>query len=122
MANFRLSTAAALTGLLLAGTPAVHALRAQEAPPTDAAAEPATTLANPIASLISVPLQYNDDRNCGADDEGSRSVLNVQPIMPFSLGPQIFQISVGARCWAAAPDNGPEGFGLRIGLTFLFPR
>jgi len=58
---------------------------AQEAG-TDAAAELAKKLANPVASLISVPLQFNFDENYGADDKGSKLVLNIQPVWPFSLG------------------------------------
>lgn len=45
----------------------------------------AKQLANPIASLISVPLQLNHDTDIGPDDEGERTVLNVQPVIPFSL-------------------------------------
>ncbi|MGD9783030.1 MAG: transporter [Kiritimatiellia bacterium] len=51
----------------------------------DPAAELAKKLANPIASLISVPLQYNYDENYGPEDEGSVSRLNVQPVIPISL-------------------------------------
>jgi len=29
---------------------------------------------------------------------------------------------VGARYWADAPDDGPTGWGLRVQLTFLFPK
>jgi len=43
-------------------------------------------LANPVAALISVPLQYNYDQNIGPNDKGSKSVLNIQPVWPFSLG------------------------------------
>jgi hypothetical protein len=57
---------------------------AQEASPPDAS-EIAKKLSNPIASLISVPLQFNWDDNFGADDGGSLFKLNVQPVIPISI-------------------------------------
>ncbi|MBC7779395.1 MAG: transporter [Proteobacteria bacterium] len=44
----------------------------------------AKKLANPIASLISVPLQMNYDRKIGPAD-GDRYTLNVQPVIPITL-------------------------------------
>lgn len=44
----------------------------------------AKQLANPIAALISVPLQYNYDQRIGAAD-GRKSFVNVQPVIPISL-------------------------------------
>jgi hypothetical protein len=52
----------------------------------DPAAELAKKLANPVASLISVPLQYNYDENFGPEQQGEKSVLNIQPVWPFSIG------------------------------------
>jgi len=49
------------------------------------AAELAKELSNPVASLISVPLQYNDDRYGGVNDGASSSRLVIQPVVPFSL-------------------------------------
>jgi hypothetical protein len=45
----------------------------------------AKQLANPVASLISVPIQANYDRNFGLDEEGSMLRINVQPVIPVSL-------------------------------------
>ncbi len=47
--------------------------------------ELAKKLANPIASLISVPFQLNYDTDIGANDEGDRYLLNIQPVIPLSL-------------------------------------
>ena len=51
----------------------------------DRAAELAMKLSNPVAALISVPFQYNYDANLGPNDKGSRSLLNIQPVIPISL-------------------------------------
>jgi len=40
----------------------------------------------------------------------------------FKVGPQIMQLAVAAKYWAEAPDDGPDGWGLRVQLTFLFPK
>jgi hypothetical protein len=49
------------------------------------------------------------------------------PLIPqvaqiFKIGPQIMQLAVGAKYWAEAPAGGPEGWGYRVQLTFLFPK
>ena len=45
----------------------------------------AKQLANPVASLISVPIQANYDENIGLNDQGKVWRINVQPVIPFSL-------------------------------------
>jgi len=43
-------------------------------------------LQNPVASLISFPLQSNFDFRIGPSDEGWRYTLNIQPVIPISIG------------------------------------
>ena len=47
----------------------------------------AKELTNPVAALISVPVQVNYDEDFGVDDEGAVLRINVQPVIPFSIGP-----------------------------------
>ena len=51
---------------------------------TPSAAELAKKLANPISSLISVPLQSNLDLGIG-NYNGSKMVINLQPVVPISI-------------------------------------
>jgi hypothetical protein len=48
--------------------------------------------------------------------------LIVQAGQLFKIGPQIMQFAVAGKYWAEAPDDGPEGWGARAQLTFLFPK
>lgn len=45
----------------------------------------AKKLANPVASLVSVPIQANYDGNIGTDDNGSSWRINIQPVIPVSI-------------------------------------
>ena len=97
----------------------------QEAPAQPAgsdAHELAKQLANPVASLISVPFQENIDFSVGPD-EGWKSTLNVQPVVPVALNanwnmivrtimPVIYQHDV-------APDSSQFGLG-DVTQSFFF--
>lgn len=45
----------------------------------------AKKLSNPIASLISVPFQFNYDQDIGPAADGERFFVNFQPVVPFGL-------------------------------------
>jgi len=78
---------------LLIGTAAPQS-RAQDTPP-DPAAQPAAAAdnadalrkaaQNPVASLISVPVQENWNFNIGPADR-TQNVLNIQPVIPVNVG------------------------------------
>ena len=44
----------------------------------------AKQLSNPIANLVSVPFQFNWEQGVGSVD-ATRTILNVQPVVPFTL-------------------------------------
>jgi hypothetical protein len=68
------ATAAALT--LVAGPAAVNA---------QGDGDLAKQLSNPVAALISVPLQANYDEHFGSNEQGHKFYLNVQPVVPITL-------------------------------------
>jgi hypothetical protein len=49
-------------------------------------ADLAKKLSNPVASLISVPLQFNSNDGYG-DGSGQQSYVNIQPVIPISISP-----------------------------------
>lgn len=70
-----------MTLALAFNAPLLHA--AEPAAGADAG-DLAKKLSNPVASLISVPFQFNYDEGFGPNDAG-RTTLNVQPVIPMSL-------------------------------------
>jgi hypothetical protein len=45
----------------------------------------AQQLSNPVAALISVPLQLNYSQGIGPVEDGSQWLLNIQPVIPISI-------------------------------------
>lgn len=58
---------------------------AQDAASETDAENLARQLSNPVASLISVPMQSNYDCGIGPAEDGCRFTLNLQPVVPFSI-------------------------------------
>jgi len=49
-------------------------------------ADLAQELTNPIADLMTIPIQMTTDQNIGPDDKGSKIQTNIQPVIPFEVG------------------------------------
>ncbi|MEK6250204.1 MAG: hypothetical protein N2C12_18615, partial [Planctomycetales bacterium] len=45
----------------------------------------AQELTNPIASLYTLPIQLGFDQNLGANEDGTQTQLNLQPLIPITL-------------------------------------
>jgi hypothetical protein len=66
----------------------------------------------------------------GLNTESTYDWENEQWSVPINLtatkltrfGKQPVSIGGGVRYWADGPDNGPEGWGVRVLLTYLFPK
>ncbi|EED31606.1 hypothetical protein NOR53_2962 [gamma proteobacterium NOR5-3] len=48
--------------------------------------------------------------------------INLNVAQLLRVGGQMLQVGAGARYWAESPQGGPEGWGLRLNVTLLFPR
>jgi hypothetical protein len=48
-------------------------------------ADLAQELTNPLADLMTIPIQMNYDQDIGLGDEGEKLQTNIQPVIPFSL-------------------------------------
>ena len=91
-----------------------------------AASDLAQQLSNPVADLVSVPLQFNFADSVGPD-EATRTILNIQPVVPFTLNehwnligrwimPVVSQPSLGS---GLGPSS---GMGDIVFSTFFSPR
>ncbi|HET6940680.1 MAG TPA: hypothetical protein VFH89_00820, partial [Sphingomicrobium sp.] len=118
----------------------------EQAPPSVAPSAPddlSKQLNNPVSSLISVPFQENIDFSVGPD-EGTRSVLNVQPVVPFAISkewnlivrtimpvtyqddvvPDSNQFGLGdvTQSFFFSPSkSGPGGITWALGPVFVYP-
>lgn len=89
--------------------------------------ELAKKLANPVASLISVPFQLNYDSDIGINDDGDRYLLNIQPVIPISLNDDWNVISRTVLPVVSQDDIFPDadsqsGLGDAVQSVFFSPK
>lgn len=116
---------AAVSSFALVAAGARGAAAQAPAPAAPSAAELAKKLANPIASMISVPLQSNMDVGIGTD-HGSKLVFNVQPVIPFALGSKVNLITrwivpIVSQIDITGAKSSQAGFGDATISAFLGP-
>ncbi|MEI6167488.1 MAG: transporter [bacterium] len=83
------------------------------------------TFLQPFISYITktkTTLGLNTESAYDWENEAWSVPVNATVSQLFKIGAQIMQLSLGARYWVDSPDNGPEGWGARAQLTFLFPK
>ena len=89
-------------------------------------AELAKKLANPVADLVSLPLQSNWDFHIGTAN-ATRYTMNVQPVIPFSLGKEwnLITRTILPVVYAQSPVPGgqtSEGIGDVVQSFFFSPK
>ncbi|WP_238149678.1 transporter [Dyella jiangningensis] len=75
----------------------------------------AKKLSNPVASLISVPFQFNYDQNIGPTRDGEKYLMNFQPVIPVSIG-QDWNLIVRTILPVASQSDIVPGAGSQTGL------
>lgn len=92
----------------------------------DDSAAIAKKLANPVADLISVPIQFNFDEPFGPAD-AARYTANVQPVIPFSIAPEwnVISRTILPLIYQEAPAAGLDdefGMGDIVQSFFFSPK
>ena len=84
--------------------------------------ELARKLSNPISDLVSVPFQFNWENGVGPDN-GLRTVLNIQPVVPFEISPKWNMIERWIMPYVSQPEylNSATGLGDITFSSFFSP-
>jgi hypothetical protein len=91
----------------------------------DERADISATFVQPFLSYITktkTTLGVNTESTYDWENEQWSVPVNASVSQLLKIGPQILQLSLGARYWAEHGDTGPEDWGIRAGVTFLFPK
>lgn len=88
-------------------------------------ADVSATFIQPFISYITktkTTISLNTESTYDWENEEWSVPINFNVLQLLKIGPQIIQVGVGVRYWADSPENGPQDWGARLQLTFLFPK
>jgi hypothetical protein len=107
-------------------TPQQQKQEAQKPDAKASAGDLAKAVQNPVASLVSVPLQNFTDFNIGPFDRDRNTVVQFQPVVPFQLSENwnLITRTIGALVYQptiSQPQQGTFGFGDLNPSFFLSP-
>jgi hypothetical protein len=91
----------------------------------DGRADISTTFLQPFLSYTTktfTSFGINTESSYNWETEEWSMPVNFTITQLLKIGPQPVSLQAGARYWADSPDNGPEDWGFRFSITFLFPR
>ena len=83
------------------------------------------TFVQPFLTYITpeaVTIALNTESIYDWENEQWTVPVNLVVTKVMKIGSQIISVGGGVTYWAEAPENGPEGFGVRLLFTFIFPK
>lgn len=81
--------------------------------------ELAEKLSNPLSSIVSIPIQTNYYPNLGVNDEGSKWVTNIQPVVPVTINDD-WSVLVRTIIPLVSQDTGIPSVGTIDGVGDVF--
>jgi len=84
-----------------------------------------STFVQPFLSYTTpkwVSYTLNSETTVDWENHDSQVPINAIVSKVLPIGGQLFSVGGGLRYWAKSMDNGPEGLGVRLQVTALFPK